>query len=177
MLRSPRWTPLLLIAALLTVGAFGALACGGDEEPPPTTATTAPPGGDGGSDTTEAMSSDPFAALIGTTLEVTEETPPEVSDAIEQRRPLVLLFYVPGNVDDAQVLDSLKKLESTYSDVTFVYYDYKVPSAYGGLGQALQVNYPPQAVFIDTRGVIQDVTSGYVDEATLNQAVVNIRQG
>jgi hypothetical protein len=32
-------------------------------------------------------------------------------------------------------------------------------------------------VFIDTRGTIYDILTGYIDEGTLNQQVVNIRQG
>jgi hypothetical protein len=174
MARIPRWIPLVLTLVLIA-GAFGVMGCGGDEEPPPTTAPPAPPATLPA--TGEVASTNPWDALIGTTLEPGESTPSEVSEALTERRPVVLLFYVPGNVDDTRVLESMQALEATYSDVTFLFYDYKAPAAYGDLAQMLQVNYPPQGVFIDTRGTIQDVSSGYIDEGTLNQAVVNLRQG
>ncbi|GAB4243879.1 MAG: hypothetical protein Kow00122_00010 [Thermoleophilia bacterium] len=169
MTRFPRWVPVVL-TGLLAVAAAG---CGGGGEPTSTVSTApavAPP-------SSEQGPADPFAAAIDTPLRPTEETPAEVKEAIEQHRALVVAFYVTGGTDDGQVLDALKSLRTKYPDVTFALYDYKAPSTYGDLSRLLPVDYPPEVIFIDTSGVIRKVTSGYVDEGTLNQLVVNIRQG
>lgn len=160
-----------VVALSLAVAIAG---CGGGGETTTTTAVV-PPGG-GGPATTVAPGS-AVNALIGQPLTPTENTPVEIVDAISQHRPVVILFYVPGGADDGVVLDEIKALESKYSDVTFALYDFKDPKSYGDLGILLNVDYPPQSVFIDTRGLVYDVRTGYVDEGTLNQQVVNIRQG
>ena len=38
-----------------------------------------------------------------------------------------MLFYVPGNVDDAKVLEAFKAVQADFPDYTFLAYDYKTP--------------------------------------------------
>ncbi|MCZ7661999.1 MAG: hypothetical protein M5U22_03160 [Thermoleophilia bacterium] len=159
---------LLALAALAL-----AVGCGGGEETT-TTVSTVPPITPPAS---EQGSVDPFAAIVGTPLQPTSDTPAEVKSAVEQHRPVVMAFYVTGGTDDAKVIDALKTLQGTYTDVTFVYYDYKAPATYGDLSILVPVDYPPQVIFVDTNGTIRQITTGYVDEGTFNQLVVNIRQG
>lgn len=164
----------VVIAALLVTMALSAVGCGGggDETAatdttapavvaPPTTVTAGPPKA--------------FADLVGTTLTASEETPAEVRTGLEQHQPMVIAFYVTGGTDDTVVLDSLDALALRFSDVDFHLFDYKQPAAYGDLSALLDVDYPPQVAFIDARGTVRAVTSGYADEGTLNQNVVNIR--
>ena len=114
------------------------------------------------------------AQLIGTKFKPTKQSPTDVADAIQQEKPVVLLFYVSGSTDDSQVLASLQKLQPSFSTYVFGIYDYKTPDAYGDLSLLLQVNYPPELILIDATGTIQHIWNGFVDEGTLNQSLVNL---
>jgi len=90
------------------------------------------------------------------------------------QRPILVLFYVPGQVDDEKVLSAARDLQSSFGGYTFLMYDYRVPSAYGDLSNYLSVNYPPEIHLIDRHGNEQWSWSGYVDKASLNQSLVNL---
>jgi hypothetical protein len=115
--------------------------------------------------------------LLLTKLAVTQDTPEEYVAAIGQARPVVMLFYVPGNVDDAKVLETFKALAPEFPEYTFLAYDFKTPSAYGDLSMLLQVNYPPEIVLVDQGGTVRGIWNGYVDEGTLKQCLINLGQG
>jgi hypothetical protein len=174
MVTNRSWQWFVLASALVLTVAVAVVGCGGGGAA--TTTTVSVPGSPGGAVTTVAPGGS-GSEFIGRPLTPTSETPAEITDAISQHRPIVILFYVPGGTDDSVVLDEIKALQTKYTDVTFALYDYKSPTSYGDLGILLKVAYPPQTVFIDTRGTIYDIRTGYVDEGTLNQQVVNIRQG
>lgn len=173
-MRSIRSRQRFIVAGVVALGLTLAVAgCGGGAGTT-TTAVTAPPSAGPATTVAPGVARNP---LIGQPLTSTENTPAEVTDALSQHRPLVILFYVPGGADDGAVLDEIKALQSKYRDVTFILYDFKDPNSYGDLGILLRVDYPPQSVFVDTQGLVFDVRTGFVDAGTLNQQVVNIRQG
>jgi hypothetical protein len=94
-------------------------------------------------------------------------------NALEQR-PILVLFYVPGQVDDEKVLSAARDLQSSFSGYAFLMYDYRIPAAYGDLSTVLGVNYPPEIRLIDRHGNEQWAWSGYVDKASLNQSLINL---
>ena len=168
--RSRQRAVLLLLAVGLAVFLWG---CGG---------------GDGGATTPSTLVNTPRATapqsvgsavedLLLTKLAVTEDTPEEYVAAMGQARPVAILFYVPGNVDDAKVLEAFKAVAPEFPEYTFLAYDFKTPSAYGNLSMLLQVNYPPEIVLVDQGGTVRDIWNGYVDEGTLNQCLINLGQG
>ncbi len=168
--RSRQWAVLLLVIIGLAVFLWG---CGGGDEGSTTASsvlktsrTTAPP-----------SVGSAVEDLLFTKLAVTEDTPEEYVAALGQARPVVLLFYIPGNVDDAKVLEAFKTLAPEFPEYTFLIYDYENPSAYGDLSMLLQVNYPPEIVLIDRGGTVQKIWNGYVDEGTLRQCLINLGQG
>ena len=161
----------LIVALLLLAWTTAVVAgCGGEEETTTTTnnavATTVPPSG-----STESKDD-----VLGKPLATTDSTPTEYTEAVAQGRPVVLLFYVPGSVDDVQVLDSLTALQEDFDQYVFLLYDYSLPSAYGDLSSLLGVGYPPELVLVDGLGVPREIWNGYVDEGTLNQSLVNLGQ-
>lgn len=160
---------LFVIVAVVVVGCGG----GGDTSTTDTTVVLVPVV----DPVTTIMPGPPkaFKALIGTTLVASEDTPEEVRSGLEQHQPMVIAFYVTGGTDDTVVLDTLDALALRFSDVDFYQFDYKKPAAYGDLSALLEVDYPPQVAFVDARGTVRAVTSGFADEGTLNQNVVNIR--
>ena len=115
--------------------------------------------------------------LLMTKLATTQDTPEAFVQAVGQARPVAILFYIPGSVDDNKVLDVYKSVQADFPDWTFLTYDYKNPDAYGDLSLLLQVNYPPEIVLIDKAGQVSHIGNGYVDEGTLKQLLINIGQG
>jgi hypothetical protein len=128
--------------------------------------------------TTQAMTAGAAVrAMLMTKLATTEDTPEAYVQAVGQARPVALLFYVPGSVDDSKVLEMFKAVQAEFPDWTFLTYDYKDPGAYGDLSLLLQVNYPPEIVLIDKAGTVRGIWNGYIDEGTLKQCLINIGQG
>ena len=163
----------LAVAILLISVTLLAAGCGlGGGGSSATTALTIPSGAT--PSVTASGTVTPQKQLVQKKLVATKFTPTDVSDALKAGRPVVLLFYVAGSSDDAQVLASLQKLQPEFSSYTFGIYDYKTPSAYGDLSTMLQVNYPPELILIDGKGTIKEIWNGFVDEGTMNQSLVNL---
>jgi hypothetical protein len=141
-------------------GCFGS----GEDAVDTTTAVTVP-----ASDATLA------SLTAGTTDESTlvDGLPRQYAEALGTR-PIVVLFYVPGGVDDEKVLGVVRELSTTFSNYTFLIYDYRMPSAYGDLSKILKIDYQPEIVLIDRHGAVQKVWSGYVDKASVNQTLVTL---
>ena len=164
----------LLLALLLTTGLAVSLSgCMGGGK-----ATTTTSSGAKTTRTTVAKSvGSAVEDLLMTKLATTQDTPEEYMAAVGQARPIAVLFYVPGSVDDAKVLETFKAVQTNFPDFTFLTYDYKNPNAYGDLSILLQVNYPPEIVLIDRAGAVRNIWNGYVDEGTLTQCLINAGQG
>lgn len=155
--RRAYWTSVLFLSLFVVVLTSGCIF-GGDTEttkPPATTSAT------GGTGTTNAP--------LGTG----EDLPDAWTQAFKAR-PVVVFFYVPGSADDTSVLDALNRLRTSFDRYEFLTYDYKEPAAYGGLAQLLGVKSVPCLKLVDGAGKLRTTFSGYVDEGTLNQALVNL---
>ena len=150
----------IVFLAALAAGCFGA----GGQTSGSTSYTSVPSSG------TTATS---VQASTTDTAQLVNGLPAAYADALG-KRPIVVLFYVPGGVDDEQVLSTVRGLQSTYSAYTFLLYDYRIPSAYGDLSEKLAIDYQPEIVLIDRHGEKQNVWSGYVDKGTLNQTLLNL---
>jgi hypothetical protein len=166
--RNRQWVVVLLVAIGLAVFLAG---CGGGGSTTAssvlkTTRTTAAP-----------SVGSAIEDLLLTKLAVTKETPEEYVTAIGQARPVVLFFYVPGNVDDQKVKEAFDAVQPDFPEYTFLTYDYKTPSAYGDLSMLLKVNYPPEIVLVDRGGTVRNIWNGYIDDGTLKQYLINLGQG
>ncbi|MCE5253457.1 MAG: hypothetical protein LLG45_04495 [Actinomycetia bacterium] len=161
--RSRQQFGVLVLVLLLALTVCG---CGGGGEETTTTGIPVATTGPSSPGTT-------VADLVGKSIEPTEDTPAEFVDAYGVR-PIVLLFYAPGGTDDTSVSEAVDGLSSSFDNYLFLIYDYKTPEAYGDLPSLLQVGYPPELILIDREGVIQGIWNGYVDEGTMNQALVNL---
>ena len=177
MARLRRWVPGMAAASLVLLLVGGVVGCGGggDEQSTATTVVTTAAKASAPAPAAEAAD-DVSQVAVGLTLEPTDLTPDEITAALKEHRPIVVLFYVSTGADDSEVRTALDALKPQYADVLFVTYDYSDAKAYGDLAQQLKINYPPQTMFIDSKGMVRSMTSGYADEGTLNQHVVNIRQ-
>jgi len=165
-----------LVSCILVGCFFG----GGDE---PTTAPTQATQATVAPETTTSEVTDTTGPDTETTVPgVTTTTEiPELVDGLPApwvesigNRPVVVLFYVSGGVDDEKVLASLRELTPLYSNYTFLMYDYRLPDAYGDLADLLKVDYPPHMVLLDRNGLVRTVWSGFVDKGTLNQTLLTL---
>ncbi len=162
--RSSRRLVVLLIVGL---AAFFVGGCGGGADVTTSTTTksvvtTLPSGGFGGDD-----------ARIGATIKPTVDTPQAFID-VYATQPIVVLFYVSGGRDDELVRQNLETLQPSFGAYAFFSYDYSDPEAYGDVATLLAVDYAPLIAMIDRQGIIQTVWSGFVDEGSLNQSLVNL---
>jgi hypothetical protein len=163
--RSSRRLVVLLIVGL---AAFFFSGCGGGGAEPTTTSsletvvTTLFTGGSGGVD-----------PRIGGQIQPTQETPQAFVD-VYQTQPLVLFFFVPGGRDDETVRQNLTALQPSFGQYTFFLFDYSDPEAYGDLATLLAVDYSPMIVMMDRAGTIRTIWSGFVDQGSLNQSLVNL---
>jgi hypothetical protein len=162
------------LVLLLAVGLAVLLgACGGSSDDSTTDTTTAKT-----TRTTAAQSAGSAVQdLLLTKLATTQDTPEAYVEAVGQAKPIAILFYVPGSVDDTRVLDVFKLVQADFPEYTFLEYDYRDPLAYGDLSLLLQVNYPPEIVLIDKAGAVRNIWNGYFDEGSLRQCLINIGQG
>ena len=166
------WRVAFLVGGLLLALGLLAAGCGGGSA----TTTTA-----GGVTTTKPAKTTTTGAsgqspLIGVKIESTDQTPPDFAEALKQQKPLAVLFFTPGSVDDDKVRKSFDTLSGTTKDVTFFAYDYRTPSLYGDLATLLQIGYTPYGVYIDGANVVRNISTGYIDEGTLKQYLANIGQ-
>ncbi|GAB4250937.1 MAG: hypothetical protein Kow00129_11800 [Thermoleophilia bacterium] len=160
----------LLLTGILVLATLG---CGGDADAEETTTTVAAAAPAPEAEAA-AVNVAHYEELVGTYLRFTEETPAEVIEAVESKRPLVILFYVSGGEDDGKVREALEDLRPQYPDVVFLTYEHSDPDSYGDLAGQLRVDYPPQLTFVKPSGLVNDVLSGFADKGTINQALANI---
>lgn len=160
----------IVLASVMFAGCFGS----GDEPSTVSSETTVSTA----SDTTSETSSE------STTTSVEQTTTTETFDLVDglprayvesyRQRPIVVLFYVPGGVEDEKVLQAIKESQAAYGSYTFLIFDYRVPAAYGDLSKSLSVGYPPYTVLFDRHGEVRTVWEGFVDKGTLNQTLINL---
>ena len=169
----------VLLLVLLVTAAMVGCGGGGDAD---TDSTIAPPvtdPGSGGGSSPDGLADVQVVPPKGERIAeecifTTDDTPTEFVDALVAGTPIVLLFYVTGGADDTAVMESLDRLEPSFNRYVFLSYDYSLPEKYGDLSTLLGLTYPPELILLDRSGIIRKVWTGYVDEGSLNQTLVNL---
>jgi hypothetical protein len=111
--------------------------------------------------------------LIGQIVVPTENTPEEFTKSIESQKPIAVTFYVLGPTDDSKVRTSMTNLESRYKgQMDFYIYLQSDGERYKDLATLLSVNTTPTVVFINDQARIVKAWTGYVDEKSLEQGIV-----
>jgi hypothetical protein len=156
-------------AVVLALLVWAIAGCAGGS----TATTTLPTDGGLATTTSETPAASATTSSTLATSELVDGVPAEYVEAFGQR-PIVILFYVPGGVTDEKVLKVVNELSVTFREYTFLTYDYRAPTVYGDLAQALKITNQPQLVLIDRHANRYKVWSGYVDKGTLYQSLVNL---
>lgn len=122
---------------------------------------------------TAAAGKDRPESLIDQIVVPTEQSPQDFKKSLENRRAVVVTFYLSGPSDDSQVRSSINKLESRFKGqadfYTFLYTD---GQKYGDLNIVLRVNTTPTVVIINKQAKVQRAWTGYADEESIEQGIV-----
>jgi hypothetical protein len=156
-----------LTAVMLCIGLVACVLAGcfgGDPEPAVTTSAVTVPSS---STTTSGVTTTTQTSTL------VDGLPSEYVASLG-KKPILVLFYVTGQVDDEKVLSAVRELRGSFSSYTFLTYDYRFPAAYGDLSQKLKIDSPPAIVVFDRNGVQRTGWSGYVGKAALNQSLINL---
>lgn len=111
--------------------------------------------------------------LIGQVIVPTENTPSDFTESINNRRPIAVTFYMLGPTDDNRVRSSMSSLENRYkSDMDFYIYLQSDGERYKNLATLLNVNTTPTVVIINSQARVVEAWTGFADEKTLEQGVI-----
>lgn len=159
----------LVTALTLALVTFLFAGCGGEESATATKAAakakTAKTAAAAGKDTPES--------LLDQVIVPTEQSPGDFRKSLENRRPVVVTFYMSSPADDTKVRSAVNTLESRYKgQADFYTYLYTDGSKYGDLTILLRVNTTPTVVIINKQAKVQRAWSGYADEDSIEQGIV-----
>lgn len=111
--------------------------------------------------------------LIDEVIVPTENSPADFNESIESRQPIAVTFYQLGPSDDADVRTAMTNLESKYKgQMDFYTYLYSDGERYKDLANLLLVNTTPTVVIINDQSRVQRAWTGYADEKSLEQGIV-----
>lgn len=159
----------LLVTVLgLALVAFLLAGCGEEQPPPAKTSTKAKT-----TKTGAAASQDRPEALVDQVIVPTEQSPGDFRRSLENRRAVVVTFYMTGPADDSKVRSAIMSLEGRYKgQADFYNYLYTDGAKYGDLNTLLKVNATPAVVIINRQAKVQRAWTGYADEDSLEQGIV-----
>jgi hypothetical protein len=110
-------------------------------------------------------------------LEVTPNTPRFFKEALEKKKPIILLFYAEGDVVSSQLITEIQKAVSDpdyKGRFTLILLDTEDAEKSSRLAEEFGVNHVPQLALIDGQGTVQKEYRGYVDSTTIKQAMYSI---
>lgn len=160
---------LIAMAIALTPMVFLLVGCGGGSEQPvtaPATGTAAKTAAKAGATTVKAENS------INQVFTPTDLTPGDFKRSLEDRRAIVVNFYITGPYDDTQVHQSVTSLETKFrGQVDFYNYLYTDGQRFGDLMDLLLVNSTPSVIIINRQAKVQRAWTGYVDSKSIEQGI------
>lgn len=161
---------LLAAVLMIALAVFLFAGCGGGGED-----TAPPPKAEKKSSNKQVVlePSDMPENLVGQAIVPTKDSPEDFVRAIDEKRPIVVTFYMPAPTDDSDVRSSVMSLEGRYrGQVDFFNYLYSDAQGYKDLVTLLNVNSTPTVVIINRQGAVQRAWTGYVDEPSIEQGIV-----
>lgn len=155
----------------MALAVFLLAGCGGEEKP-----VTQPATGTSTARTTAkaaAGSTNKAENQIDKAVAPTDQTPNDFKKSFQDRRAIVVNFYMTSPYDDSQVHSFVSSLESKYrGQADFYSYLYTDGQKFGDLMDILMVNTTPTVVVINRQGKVQRAWTGYVDAKSIEQGVV-----
>lgn len=163
---------LLTAVLMIALAVFLLAGCGGGEEE-----TAPPPKAEKKSSNNKQVTLEPSDMpenLVGQAIVPTKDSPEDFVRAMDEKRPIMVTFYMtPGPTDDSDVKSSVNALEGRYrGQMEFFDYLYSDGDNYKDLVTLLSVNTTPTVVIINRQGTVQRAWTGYVDEQSIEQGIV-----
>jgi len=165
----------IVALALLAAGCGGepaSLASSPDTAPattpaPGTTVAAAPTGDQPGIN--EITGAD---AAAGKTVKISAITPKKFSKA-HCAKPIMIVFYQPESILDAELFGQAKLAASKVDDVVTLYYTPSMVKQYGDLPAKLGLLSTPGIATVGRDGTIENFWTSYVDHALIERSLQN----
>jgi len=112
------------------------------------------------------------------TLQVTDDTPKPIANALKEQRGIVLLVYLQGASADMAMLDEVKALKPQYAaDMSFFTYESGDVKRLGDVLDQLGVYNPPVLAVIRGDGTVSELYTGWVGAQVLEQRIADAARG
>jgi hypothetical protein len=112
------------------------------------------------------------------TLQVTDETPKPIANALQEQRGIVLLVYMKNAAADMAMLEQVRGLKAEYAaDMSIFTYEAGDVKRLGDVLDQLQVHDPPVLAIIRGDGTVAELYAGWVGAKVLEQRVADAARG
>jgi len=111
-------------------------------------------------------------------IQVTDDTPKPIANALKEQRGLVLLVYLKGAAADTAMLEEVKSLKPSYADdMSFFVYESGDVKRLGDVLDQLGVYDPPVLAVVRGDGTVSELYTGWVGAKVLEQRVADAARG
>lgn len=101
-------------------------------------------------------------------------TPQFISDPLKAKRGIVLLVYCKGATADQAMVTNFNALKAKYAgDSSFFSFEAHSVNELGDVLTQLKAYNPPMLAIIDGNGKVQQIYTGWIDEQTMAQRIVD----
>ncbi|MBN2204851.1 MAG: hypothetical protein JW767_07505 [Thermoleophilia bacterium] len=112
------------------------------------------------------------------TIQVTDDTPKPIANALKEQRGIVLLVYLKGASADMAMLDEVKALKPEYAaDMSFFTYESGDVKRLGDVLDQLGVYDPPVLAVVRGDGTVSELYTGWVGAKVLEQRIADAARG
>jgi hypothetical protein len=112
------------------------------------------------------------------TLQVTDETPKAIANALKEKRGMVLLVYCAGATADENMLAQVNDLKDQYvDDMSFFTYESLEVKRLGDVLGQLGVSNPPILAIVRGDGSVAEMYTGWVGAQVLEQRIADTARG
>ena len=112
------------------------------------------------------------------TLQVTDNTPKPIANALKEQRGIVLLVYLDGATADMSMLEEVRSLKADYAaDMSFFAYEVDDVKRLGDVLDQLQVYNPPILAIVRGDGTVSELYTGWVGAKVMEQRIADAARG
>ena len=112
------------------------------------------------------------------TIQVTDDTPKPIANALKEQRGFVLLVYMKGATADMAMLDQVRSLKAEYADdMSFFTYEVDDVKRLGDILGQLQVYDPPLLAIVRGDGTVSEMYTGWIGVKVMEQRIADAARG
>ncbi len=161
----------IVLSLVFLVFAVSTVGCGGGK--PSADVGTAPNSSDSGGSTTPAAVAETLRVPRDFTVD--NQTPMFFKEALEEKAPIIVLMYEPGQELSNKVKDEIAAVEEggRFGSTIFLVLDVNNEDYVYGLADQFNASYLPHVAVLDGRGRVIREFSGFVERKLIEQALLD----